>query len=96
MVILEDKLKIIAIKKCDDKIITNIGAAYQKTKILALCALLFLINEKGIVKTTPDGIIAAGSACFGTISMISLVKSLCEIYQLNEKKKALENDGKTK
>lgn len=86
------KYDILEIKKCEEKINKSIYTTINDIKLIALCGVVLFSCEKGLFDLETTNILSVGSISGGTIGVISLVKSICNIYLTNEKKKELEND----
>lgn len=91
-----ENLKIIKIEKYNEQIDKHINSSINNTKLLALYGILLFSSEKGLFENDTEELIVAGCTLFGTLSLISLVKSICKIYQLNEKKRQIEDADKQK
>lgn len=87
--------KTLYVKKIE-KLNENKIKVYNNIKIISLYGLLFFATTRNGLETEAEQIIAGGSVLFGTIDLISTVKSLCKIYQLKEEKKELENENRQK
>ena len=83
---------VLEIKKYDKKVSENLYKTINNTKLVALCAIVLFCCEKGLFNTNTTNILLVGSVSGGTLSVISLVKSICNMYLYNAKKKELEND----
>jgi ABC-type siderophore export system fused ATPase/permease subunit len=93
---MSDGLKIKRIEKYDKKIDENKIKVFNNIKMLSLFGILLFLSMKNGLETESEELIAGGSVLFGTINLISMVKSLCEIYQLKELKNNLENEDRQK
>lgn len=83
---------ILEIKKYDKKILNSTNKAIQYSKIIGLCAIIVFIGKEEIFNKDINNVLLIGSVSGGTLSVISLVKSICNIYLCNEKRKELKND----
>jgi len=82
---------ILEIKKYDEKISKSVYVIYNDAKLIALSGLALFACEKGILDYQATNVFAVGGVSVGTLATISLVKSICNIYLNNNKKKELEN-----
>lgn len=93
---MSDSLKIKRIERYENKISTNTAKVINNIKLLSIFGILIFATTKNGLETEAEELIMGGSVLFGTINLISMVKSICEIYQVKELKKELENDDKQK
>ena len=83
---------IVEIKKCEEKISKSLVILYNDIKIIAICGVILFSCEKGLINSAVSDALVVGSVSGSTLGVISLVKSICNIYKNNMKKKELEND----
>lgn len=86
------KYDILEIKKCEEKISESAIYIYNDIRLIALCGILIFSCEKGLINTDVFNVLVASGVVGSTLSVISLVKSICNIYLANEKKKEFKND----
>lgn len=93
---MNDYLKIVEIQKSKEKINDDIVLSIQKTKLLALFGLLIVASKRGVFDVDTRELILSIGIVGETLSVTSLVKTLCSIYQNKDKTKRLENELKQK
>ena len=93
---MNDYLKIIEIQKCREKVNDDIVLSIQKTKLIAIFGLLLFAGKRGIFDIDTRELILSIGVVGETLSVTSLVKTLCNIYQIKDKRKRLENELKQK
>lgn len=84
--------EILDVRKCEQKAKENIYKSINTARLMTLCAIILFCCEKGLFTTTTNNVLLVGSVSGGTLAVISLVKSICNVYLYNSKKKELEND----
>lgn len=93
---MNDYLKIIEIQKCKEKVNEDIVLSIQKTKLIAIFGLLLVAGKRGIFEIDAKELLLSIGIVGETLSVTSLVKTLCNIYQTKDKTKRLENELKQK
>lgn len=93
---MSESLKIKRIEKYEEKLSKNKIRTINNVKMLSLYSILIFISARNGLETDGEELITGGSILFGTINLLSMVKSLCEIFQIKELKKELENEDKQK
>lgn len=93
---MSDSLKITKIEKYDEQIDNNTRKIIDNVKLLVLFSVLVVFYVKEGLNNEAEEIIVAGSMFFGSINLISMVKSICKNYDLKEKRKNLENEDRQK
>ena len=93
---MEQHLKIKKIEKYGEQKNENIRKVIRNTNFLAFFGILIFISLKNGCDNEVEELITAGSIAFGTINIMTIVKSICNIYNIKERKKALENENRQK
>jgi len=91
---MEKSLKIKKIEKYEEQKNENIRKLIRNTNFLAFFGILMFVSLKNGCDNEVEELIAAGSVAFGTINIITIVKSICNIYIIKEKEK--ENESRQK
>lgn len=91
---MEKPLKIKKIEKYEEQKNENIRKLIRNTNFLAFFGILIFISLKNGCDTEAEELITSGSIAFGTINVITIVKSICNIYIIKEKEK--ENESRQK
>lgn len=93
---MNDYLKIVEIQKCREKVNEDIVLSVQKTKLVAIFGLLLVAGKRDIFEIDTRELLISIGIIGETLSVASLVKTLCNIYQNKDKRKRLENELKQK
>lgn len=93
---MNDNLKIKRIEKYTEQIDNNTRKIVDNVKLLVLFGTLIVFSLKNGLDSEAEQLIASGSTLFGTINLISMVKSICKIYDLKQRKKGLESEDRQK
>ena len=91
---MSDSLRIIKIEKYDEQIDNNTRKIVDNIKLLVLFGTLIVFSAHNGLESEGEELIMGGSILFGTINLISVVKSICKNYDLKEKRKNLENEDR--
>lgn len=94
--VMYDTLKIKKIEKYDYLIIENKLKVFNNIKLLTLFSLLIFLALKNGLESEIEELIMGSSVIFGTINLTSMVKTICNIYKLNETKERLKNEDRQK
>ena len=89
-------LKITKIEKYDEQIDNNNRKIVDNIKLLVLFGTLIAFSTNNGLESEAEELIMGGSVLFGTINLISMVKSICKNYELKEKRKSLEDEDRQK
>jgi len=89
---LSESFKIKNIEKYNEQIDKNKRKMIDNIKLLALFSTLIVFYIKEGLKNEVEEFVMAGSLLFGSINIISLVKSICKNYELKGKIDNLENE----
>lgn len=89
-------LKIMKVEEIDESINHNTIKIINNIKLLVLFAVLTVFCLENGLENESEELLTAGSLLFGTINIISLIKSLCKNYGLKTKKELIENEVKQK
>lgn len=93
---MSDSLKIMKIEKYDEQIDNNTRKIIDNVKLLVLFGTLITFSMHNGLESEGEELIMGGSVLFGSINLISMVKSICRNYDLKEKRKYLENEDRQK
>lgn len=93
---MSESLKITKIEKYDEQIDNNARKIVDNIKLLVLFGTLIVFSAHNGLESETEELIMGGSVLFGTINLISIVKSICKVYELKEKRKSLENEDRQK
>ena len=91
---MEERYKIKGIEKYEQQKIESIRKLIRSTNFLAFFGILIVASAIDGLENQTEELITAGSVTFGTINLISLVKSICNVYQANERIKQLNDRQK--
>lgn len=93
---MDKPLRIKKIEKYEEQMNTNIRKLIRNTNFLAFFGILIFTSIKSGCDSDIEQLIAGGSITFGTINIITIVKSICKIYIIKGRKKELEDGNKQK
>ena len=91
---MEQRFNIQKIQKYEQQKYDGIRKIINNTKFLAFFAILIFASAIDGLENQTEELITAGSITFGTINIISLVKSICKVYMVNEEIKKLNDRQK--
>lgn len=91
---MEQRFNIQKIQKYEQQKYDGIRKIINNTKFLAFFGILIVASAIDGLENQTEELITAGSITFGTINLISLVKSICNVYQANERIKQLNDRQK--
>jgi len=93
---MDKPLRIKKIEKYEEQKVESIRKLVRNTNFLAFFGILIFASIKNGCDTEAEQLIIGGSVAFGTINVITIVKSICKIYSIKGKEKELENENKQK
>lgn len=87
-----DSLKIKNIENYNEQIDSNKRKVINNIKLLVLFSTLIVFYIKEGLKNEVEEFVMAGSVLFGSINIMSLVKSICKNYELKGKINSLKDE----
>lgn len=89
---MNESLKIEKIEKYEEKKYKGIRSIINNAKLLSFFGILIVASAIDGLENQTEELIMGSSITFGTINLILLVKSICNVYKSNEEIKRLKND----
>lgn len=93
---MDDKLTIKKIEKYNEKLDNNKRKIVDDIKLLVLFGILILFVLQEGLENESEELIMAGSTLFGSVSIISLVKSIYDNCRIKNQLDILKNERRKK